>query len=501
MVVPAKAVSVTAGPVSGQPSVVFTANGQLSKKLIPMTVAWPVAAPDGAPIARYELQRNVDSSTWTAVALAKPLARKVDLKVQPWTVLRFRVRAVDTASAAGDWVEAAPSWITVAQESDSAIDLSAGWSAVGDSAAFGRRRATATANGETAAYSFTGRQVAWVASFGPNRGTADAALDGAVTAVNLTRNVASSRRIAFSQSWPTGAPHSLTLTTTSTAKSVDVDAFLVLSDPTIGTIVGAGDISSCSSTHDSDTAAQVSAVLVANSSATAFTAGDNVYPSGSTQSFANCYDPSWGIFKTRTRPAPGNHDYYQIPDAAPYFAYFGANAGPAGLGWYRYESGTWRIYALNSECGTGSTCFATQLAWLKADLAAEPHHCVLAMWHRPVFSTGPHGSSPRMAQVFQLLYDNGADIVIAGHDHGYQRFAPANPSGSPDAANGIREFVAGTGGAELYSWKTDSGLLEVRGNTSFGVLRLDLAEGGYSWDFESVPGSTGFSDTGSGECH
>jgi hypothetical protein len=198
---------------------------------------------------------------------------------------------------------------------------------------------------------------------------------------------------------------------------------------------------------------------------------------------------------------PGNHDYLNNPGAAPYFAYFGSNAGVAGQGWYRYESGTWRVYALSSECGPTSACFASQLAWLKDDLAAEPHRCVMAMWHRPIWSTGPHGGSSRMTQVFQALYDAGADLVVTGHDHGYQRFAPADPTGAPDNAKGMREFVVGTGGAELYSWNTDSTLLEVRGNVSFGVLEMYLNPGGYSWEFHAVPGPTTFSDSGTGTCH
>ena len=189
---------------------------------------------------------------------------------------------------------------------------------------------------------------------------------------------------------------------------MDIDAFLTLGDPPEGQMVGAGDISTCVNTHDSETAALVTTVLDANARATAFTLGDNVYPSGTAANFANCYEPSWGVFKARTRPMPGNHDYLNNPGAGPYFAYFGANAGIPGKGWYSYQSGTWRVYSLNSECAPTSACFAEELAWLKSDLANQPHRCVLAMWHRPRFSTGPHGSSQANGAIFSARFTRQA---------------------------------------------------------------------------------------------
>jgi acid phosphatase type 7 len=361
-------------------------------------------------------------------------------------------------------------------------------------------RAT-SASGETATFTFVGRSVGWVARLGPDRGQALVSVDaGPGTSVNLHRNNASSRRIVFRAAWPTIGPHTLTLTTTSAGSRVDVDAFAVVTDPVNGAMVGAGDISSCASTGDSDTAAVVETVLADDPSTTVFTAGDNVYPNGGTQYFSDCYDPTWGAVKAQTRPDPGNHDYENNPGAGPYFAYFGESAGPAGRGWYKFESGTWRVYSLNSECAN-STCSDAQYNWLMADLAAEPHRCVVAIWHRPVFSTGPHGNSTRMASIFKLLYDNGAELVITGHDHMYERFAPADSTGVPDAANGVREFVVGTGGAALYAFKTDSSLIEVRNNATHGVLSLQLMPGAYDWEFMPVAGATGFSDSGSASCH
>jgi hypothetical protein len=267
-------------------------------------------------------------------------------------------------------------------------------------------------------------------------------------------------------------------------------------------LVGAGDIAVCGSdTADSATAALVSNVLAEQASNIAFTAGDNVYPDGSSSWYSACYDPTWGVFRLRTRPVPGNHDYYNNPTGAGYFGYFGSQAGPSGRGWYRYDAGAWRVYALTSECVRGSRCYLRQYRWLRADLVNNPHQCVLSIWHRPRFSSGAeHGSSTRMAPVFALLYQHGAEIVLSGHDHDYERFAPTDANGAP-VANGLRQWVVGTGGAPLYSFaSTPLAASEVRDATTHGVLRLDLAPGGYDWQY--IPTTTGgFTDSGSGVCH
>jgi 3',5'-cyclic AMP phosphodiesterase CpdA len=261
------------------------------------------------------------------------------------------------------------------------------------------------------------------------------------------------------------------------------------------TLVGAGDIAYCSGDADAATAK-----LVASIPGTVFTAGDNVYPDGSRANFLNCYKPTWGAFKKRTRPTIGNHEYYNHPNAHPYFRYFGRKAGPSGRGYYKYTVGAWRIYSLTSECKKSSICYAEQLAWLKKDLETNPYQCVAAIWHRPLFSTGPHGSSSRTKALFQMLYDHGAELVINGHDHMYERYTPIDADGTPDPDNGLREFVVGTGGASLYGFKTDSPLIDVRDNTSHGVLRLDLSPGSYSWQFVPVEGDT-FTDSGNASCH
>ena len=260
------------------------------------------------------------------------------------------------------------------------------------------------------------------------------------------------------------------------------------------TIVGAGDIADCGNTGDSDTAA-----VIAGISGTVFTAGDNVYPQGTTTAFNNCYEPSWGALKARTRPTPGNHDYEASTTAAPYFAYFGTNAGPAGLGYYAYDAGSWRIYGLNSECSTNSSCTA-QLTWLTGDLAANPRQCSLAIWHRPRFSAGGHGSAADMGSLFQALFSNGVELLLSGHDHNYQRMRPVRPDGTVDAAAGVRQFVVGTGGAGLSPLGAPLSMTEVQNATSNGVMRLDLSATGYAWQF--IPtGSGGFTDSGSATCH
>ena len=261
-------------------------------------------------------------------------------------------------------------------------------------------------------------------------------------------------------------------------------------------LVGAGDIASCKSVHDEQTAKLVEAIP-----GIVFTAGDNAYQVGSGAEFKKCYDPSWGRFRDRTRPAPGNHDAL-TDDGAPYFAYFGTAGGPAQEGWYSYEAGTWHVVVLNSNCLAVGGCVegSRQLDWLTADLAAHPAACTLAIWHHPRFSSGEHGDDPRSGAFWRVLYDAGADLIVNGHDHDYERFAPQTPTGVADPGRGIREIVAGTGGESLRLFNQPVPNSEVRNASSYGVLRLDLAPGSYSWRFVAVPGRS-FSDNGSAACH
>ena len=259
------------------------------------------------------------------------------------------------------------------------------------------------------------------------------------------------------------------------------------------TLVGAGDIADCGATGD-----EATANLLDNISGTVFTAGDNAYPDGSTTDFTNCYDPSWGRHKNRTRPSPGNHDYH-ISGASDYFTYYGANAGPAGRGYYSYDIGDWHVISLNSNIDR--TASSPQVTWLQADLAASTKQCTIAYWHHARFSSGTqHGSNTSMQPIWQALYDAGADIVVSGHEHNYERFAPQTPTGIGDPATGIREFVVGTGGASHYSTFATIANSEVRNGTTWGVLKLTLDAGTYSWQFIPIAGQT-FTDAGSGTCH
>ena len=261
-------------------------------------------------------------------------------------------------------------------------------------------------------------------------------------------------------------------------------------------LVGAGDISSCSSSGDEATAALLKAI-----GGTIFTTGDNAYDSGSPAEYANCFNPSWGQQLSRIRPAPGNHEYL-TPGAAGYYSYFGATAGDPTHGWYAYNLGTWRIYALNSNCNEVGGCDvgSPQEAWLRADLAANPAACVAAYWHHPRFSSGEHGSSTATQALWQDLYDANAELVLNGHDHDYERFLPQTPTGVLDLGRGLQEFVIGTGGRSHYGIVTPIANSTVRNDATFGVLKLTLHSNGWDWRFVPVAGQT-FADAGSGTCH
>jgi hypothetical protein len=260
-------------------------------------------------------------------------------------------------------------------------------------------------------------------------------------------------------------------------------------------LVGAGDIADCSSTDDSLTAALLDSVP-----GTVFTAGDNAYGSGTAKQFATCYDETWGRHRDRTRPATGNHDW-RTADLAGYFGYFGATAqGPGGTPWYSYELGSWHVIVLDSECAVNSGCEAdsAQGRWLAADLAASTADCTVAIWHKPRFSSGDHGNSKAGASFWTALHAAGADLVLNGHDHDYERFAPQDPAGAADPINGIRQFVVGTGGKSLRAFGNIKDHSEVR-LVEHGVLQLTLHDGSYEWAFLSVTGDV--PDRGTGACH
>jgi hypothetical protein len=286
-----------------------------------------------------------------------------------------------------------------------------------------------------------------------------------------------------------------TITATSEGKS-GTSALTVTSVPPPGgtaVLLAAGDIASCSSSGDAATA-----TLLDGLTGTIATLGDNAYPDGTAADFSNCYNPTWGRHKARTRPSPGNHDYH-TSGAPAYYAYFGASAGPSGRGYYSYDLGDWHIVSLNSNASMSSG--SAQEQWLRADLAASTKRCTLAYWHHPRFSSGTsHGNFNAAQPIWQALYDLNADLVLSGHEHNYERFAPQTPTGAADATRGIREFVVGTGGASHYSGHTAIPNSQVFNGATFGVLKLTLGASSYSWQFVPVTGQT-FTDGGTGSCH
>jgi hypothetical protein len=261
-------------------------------------------------------------------------------------------------------------------------------------------------------------------------------------------------------------------------------------------LIAAGDIASCTTSGDSATAK-----LVEDLPGTVAILGDSVYPDGTRRQFEDCYDPTWGRFVDRTRPAPGNHEYHTA-NAAGYFEYFGSRAGDPDEGWYAYDLGAWRIYALNSNCDEIGGCHAgsKQVAWLRADLGANPRPCVLAYWHHPRYSSARHGNQPQTDGLWDTLYDAGADVVLAGHDHVYERFGPTSDEGDVDPARGIVAFVVGTGGYTHYDFPGVLPTSRVRNASTFGVLELALSGGSWAARFVPVAGQS-FTDAASGTCH
>jgi hypothetical protein len=271
-------------------------------------------------------------------------------------------------------------------------------------------------------------------------------------------------------------------------------------------ILAAGDIAGCDT--DGDTATAKILDTFANDLVAPL--GDNAYESGTLNEFQNCYGPTWGKAKARSRPIAGNHEY-NTPNAAGYYAYFNDVLAPFGSiatdstkGYYSYDTGAWHVVVLNTgycettpaACAAGSA----QDQWLSADLAAHPSVCTLAYWHHPLFSSG-RNAEDFVRPLYQTLYNNNVDLLLVGHDHDYERFAPQTPNGALDLTRGISEFVVGTGGRGFFTFPSGSrSNSEVRRDDTYGVLRLVLHAASYEWEFVPVAGST-FEDFGSRACH
>ena len=269
-------------------------------------------------------------------------------------------------------------------------------------------------------------------------------------------------------------------------------------------VYAAGDIAYCAAPQTQWSGAAATAELVAGQlardpHALVLLLGDNVYQRGSAREYASCYHPTWGRFKQRTLPAPGNREY-ATPGARGYFDYFGAAAGP---GYYSVQLGAWRLVSLDSNLSGAAQ--DAQLAWLAAELERHPSRCTLAYWHHPLYSSGMHGNYPHMRAAWQLLQRAGAEIVLSGHDHTYERFAPQDAHGQLNRERGIRQFVVGTGGSFSTPFLWPLRHSEMRDNSRFGVLRLDLQDEGYRWEFLEAS-YDGFPDgqrpdRGQGRCH
>lgn len=280
-----------------------------------------------------------------------------------------------------------------------------------------------------------------------------------------------------------------TPTLTSTPTPIPTATPTPANDPVL---VGSGDIAHCRSNGD-----EITADMLDNILGTVFTTGDNAYPDGTLEEFTNCYDPTWGRHKDRTYPSPGNHDYH-TSDGAGYFQYFGSRAGEPGKGYYSYDLGAWHVIVINSNIPVEAG--SPQEQWLKEELAAHPTACTLAYWHHPRFSSGTvHGSDESMQPLWEALYEYGADVVLVGHEHNYERFAPQDPQGNADPTRGIREFVIGSGGRSHYTFGTPIANSEVRNSDTSGLLKLTLHPESYSWEFIPEPGKT-FTDSGNAPC-
>ncbi len=265
--------------------------------------------------------------------------------------------------------------------------------------------------------------------------------------------------------------------------------------PGSAVLIGAGDISDCNNNNDEATAS----ILDVNAG-TVFTLGDNAYENGSTSDYNNCYNPTWGRHKNRTQPAVGNHEYNTL-NATGYFGYFGSAAGDPTKGYYSYDVGDWHVVVLNSDPHMPHDATSAQLVWLDGDLSANTKSCTLAYWHHPRFSSGlEHGNDVTVQPFWTKLVQYNADLILNGHDHDYERFARQSPTGVADNVSGIREIVVGTGGRALYSLGTLKANSEVYNSNTFGVLKLTLSSGSYSWQFIPIAGQT-FTDSGSENCH
>jgi hypothetical protein len=268
------------------------------------------------------------------------------------------------------------------------------------------------------------------------------------------------------------------------------------------TVYAAGDIADCrrkpaEETMAAQTARIIEAGLAEDNQNFALSLGDNTYPMGKPEEFSECYDKTWGKFRTRTLPSPGNHDY-GVPFALGYYNYFDELAGPDRRGYYKKNIASWLILSLNSNIS--GEAMQNQITWLRAELKENKQNCILAFWHHPVFSSGGHGDNDVMQGAWEALSAAKADIVLTSHEHNFERMAPLDARGNRDDKNGILSMIVGTGGAKLTPMFFPKSVTDIRNNDTHGVLKLNLYEKAFSWVFLPVAGQS-FSDTGHRACH
>jgi acid phosphatase type 7 len=334
----------------------------------------------------------------------------------------------------------------------------------------------------------------------------------AFSPASVTVGQSTTMTVTTSSSTPAGTP-TLTVTGTGNSATHTVPVTLTVNVATTGdpVIAAAGDIACGPSDPNynggNGTATKcrqkyTSNLLVGAGLTNVLTLGDNLQSDDTLSGFQTAFDPTWGRVKSIMHPEVGNHEY-GVSGAAGYYSYFGAGAGDPSKGYYSYNIGTWHIIEINSNCtkisggcGTGSP----EETWVKSDLAANPSACTLAVFHHPRYSSGYGGNNTSMAPIFQDLYDANADVVLSGHSHDYERFAPQDNAGNLDLARGITQFVVGTGGAFFTGFGTIQPNSQVHQNSTFGVLELTLHPTSYDWRFVPEAGKT-WTDSGTRSCH
>lgn len=255
--------------------------------------------------------------------------------------------------------------------------------------------------------------------------------------------------------------------------------------------MGAGDLGDCGLPGTAQTAA-----LLAGFLGTVITLGDHAYPHGGRDDFQNCYDPHWGRLKGRTYPSPGNHDL-ETEGGAPYYEYFGLNAGPIGRGYYSYTAGSWFVLSLNSELDARGR--ETQIDWVRRELDANPTDCAIAYFHRPFVSSGEFAAE-RMRPLARALYAGGVELIVTGHEHFYERFARQDAEGRRDERFGFDLLIVGTGGGRPHRAGARAVNSEVVIQETWGVIKLTLRPGDYDWAFLEA-GTGAARDAGSRQCH